>query len=42
MKQPDDRSRRSFLKASSALGLAVAFSPAAIGEALAPHFRFER
>jgi pimeloyl-ACP methyl ester carboxylesterase len=35
MKQPDDRSRRSFLLASSALGLAVAFSPAAIGEAFA-------
>src|SRR5580704_6953717 len=35
MKQPDDRSRRCFLKASSALGLAVAFSPAAIGEVFA-------
>ncbi len=35
MKQPDDRSRRGFLKASSMLGLAVAFSPAAIGEAFA-------
>jgi pimeloyl-ACP methyl ester carboxylesterase len=35
MKEPDDRSRRSFLKASSMLGLAVAFSPATIGEALA-------
>jgi hypothetical protein len=35
MKQPDDRSRRSFLKASSMLGLAVAFGPVAIGEALA-------
>jgi pimeloyl-ACP methyl ester carboxylesterase len=32
MKQPDDRSRRCFLKASSMLGLAVAFSPATIGE----------
>jgi pimeloyl-ACP methyl ester carboxylesterase len=28
MKQPDDRSRRRFLKASSMLGLAVVFSPA--------------
>src|SRR5579872_1580698 len=35
MKEPDDRSRRCFLKASSRLGLAVAFRPAAIGEALA-------
>ena len=35
MKQPDDRSRRGFLKASSMLGLAVAFGPAAIGEAFA-------
>src|SRR6266849_5184649 len=35
MKQPDDRSRRCFLKASSMLGLAVAFSPATIGEAFA-------
>ena len=33
MKQPDDRSRRCFLKVSSMLGLAVAFSPATIGEA---------
>jgi pimeloyl-ACP methyl ester carboxylesterase len=35
MKQPEDRSRRSFLKASSMLGLAVAFSPRAIVEAFA-------
>ncbi len=35
MKQPDDSSRRGFLKASSTLGLAIAFSPAAIGEAFA-------
>jgi pimeloyl-ACP methyl ester carboxylesterase len=35
MKQPEDRSRRCFLKASSMLGLAVAFSPATIGEAFA-------
>jgi pimeloyl-ACP methyl ester carboxylesterase len=35
MKQPDDRSRRRFLKASSMLGLAVAFGPATIGEAFA-------
>ncbi len=35
MKQPDDRSRRYFLKSSSMLGLAVAFSPATIGEAFA-------
>jgi len=35
MKQPDDRSRRCFLKASSALGLAVTFSPGTIGEAFA-------
>jgi hypothetical protein len=35
MKQPDDRSRRGFLKASSMLGLAVAFDPARIGEAFA-------
>ena len=33
MKQPEDRSRRCFLKASSMLGLAVAFSPGTIGEA---------
>jgi pimeloyl-ACP methyl ester carboxylesterase len=35
MKQPEDSSRRSFLKASSMLGLAVAFSPRMIGEAFA-------
>jgi pimeloyl-ACP methyl ester carboxylesterase len=35
MKQPDDRSRRCFLKASSMLGLAVAFGPATIGDAFA-------
>ena len=35
MKQPDDSSRRGFLKASSTLGLAMALSPAAIGEAFA-------
>jgi len=35
MKQPDDRSRRGFLKASSMFGLAVAFSPAKISEAFA-------
>src|SRR5580700_9262253 len=35
MKQPDDRSRRCFLKASSMFGLAVAFRPATIGEAFA-------
>jgi pimeloyl-ACP methyl ester carboxylesterase len=35
MDQQDDKSRRGFLKASSALGLAAAFGPAAIGEAVA-------
>lgn len=35
MKQPDVKSRRSFLKASSMLGLAAAFGPATIGEAFA-------
>ena len=35
MKEPDGRSRRCFLKASSMLGLAVAFRPATIGEAFA-------
>src|SRR5271155_4851708 len=35
MKEPDSRSRRGFLKASSMSGLAVAFSPAAIGAAFA-------
>ena len=34
-KQPDDRSRRRFLKESSMLGLAVAFSPGTTGEAFA-------
>jgi pimeloyl-ACP methyl ester carboxylesterase len=33
MKQPEDRSRRRFLKTGSMLGLAVAFSPGMIGEA---------
>jgi pimeloyl-ACP methyl ester carboxylesterase len=35
MKQPDDKSRRRFLQASSLLGLAVAFSPGTTGEAFA-------
>src|SRR5580704_5910465 len=35
MKQPDDRSRRGFLKTSSMLGLAAAFGPATLGEAFA-------
>jgi len=35
MKEPDDRSRRCFIKASSMLGLAVAFRPAKIAEASA-------
>jgi pimeloyl-ACP methyl ester carboxylesterase len=35
MKQPDDGSRRGFLKTSSMLGLAAAFGPATIGEAFA-------
>ncbi len=35
MKEPDDRSRRCFLKASSMLGLAAAFRPATISEAFA-------
>lgn len=35
MTQPDDRSRRGFLKASSMLGLAVAFGPAVIGKPFA-------
>ena len=35
MKEPDDRSRRCFLKASSMLGLAAAFRSATIGEAFA-------
>ena len=35
MKGPDHRSRRCFLKASSMLDLAVAFTPATIGKAFA-------
>ena len=35
MKEPDERSRRCFLKASSMLGLAAAFRPATIGEVFA-------
>ena len=35
MKQTDDRSRRRFLKASSMLGLAAAFSPGTIAETFA-------
>ncbi len=35
MKEPNDRSRRCFLEASSILGLGVAFGPATIGEAFA-------
>jgi hypothetical protein len=35
MEQPDDRSRRSFLKANSLLGLAVTFSPGTTREAFA-------
>ena len=35
MKEPDDRSRRGFLKASSVVGLAVALTPATMGEAFA-------
>jgi pimeloyl-ACP methyl ester carboxylesterase len=35
MKQPEDKSRRCFLKASSKLGLAVTFTAAALGEAFA-------
>ncbi len=35
MKQPDDKSRRSFLKASSILSLGVAFSPSTIANVLA-------
>src|SRR6202035_2344810 len=35
MKEPDDRSRRCFLKASSMLGLAAAFRPATMGEVFA-------
>ena len=33
MKEPEDRSRRCFLEASSMLGLAIAFGPATVGEA---------
>jgi pimeloyl-ACP methyl ester carboxylesterase len=33
--QPDNSSRRHFLKASSSLGLAIAFNPGLIGEAIA-------
>jgi pimeloyl-ACP methyl ester carboxylesterase len=40
MKQPDDRSRRRFIKASSMLGLAVAITPRSIAESFAgPRFR---
>ena len=35
MKQPEDRSRRRFLKASSMLGLAIALSPGTIADAFA-------
>src|SRR5580704_5061154 len=35
MTQPEDKSRRFFLKASSMLGLAATFSPATLGEAFA-------
>ena len=35
MKEPDDGSRRCFLKVSSMMGLAVSFGPATIGEAFA-------
>jgi pimeloyl-ACP methyl ester carboxylesterase len=35
MKEPDDRSRRCFLKASSMLGLGVALRPATIGQTFA-------
>jgi hypothetical protein len=35
MEEPDESSRRCFLKGSSMLGLAVAFRPATIGEAFA-------
>ena len=35
MKEPDDKSRRRFLKTSSMMGLAVAFGPATIGEGFA-------
>ena len=42
MKQTDDRSRRRFLKASSMLGLAVAFSPRSIAELLGGLFQEAR
>jgi len=35
IEQPEDSSRRRFLKVSSTLGLAIAFSPGMIGEAFA-------
>ena len=35
MKEPDDRSRRCFLKGSSMVGLAVGLRPATMGEAFA-------
>lgn len=35
MKQPDDKSRRGFLKAGSMFGLAIAFSPGPLAEAFA-------
>ena len=35
MKQPENKSRRFFLQASSMLGLGVAFSPAMVGETFA-------
>ena len=35
MKEPDDRSRRRFLKGGSMLGLAAAFGPATMSEAFA-------
>ena len=35
MREPDGRSRRCFLKASSMLGLGAAFMPPTIGEAFA-------
>jgi pimeloyl-ACP methyl ester carboxylesterase len=40
MKQPEDKSRRGFLKASSMLGLAVTFGPATLGEAFA-HSKYD-
>src|ERR1700691_3211011 len=35
MKQPQEKTRRGFLKTSSMLGLAVAFGPAAMGDVFA-------